>query len=179
MAAAAAGNPESVRVLLKTGAQVNAKNQRRQTALLSAASGDDGFAIGELGRRRAKIPNELVHRDVVVRMLLDAGADINACGWDGETGLFSLEDDAVEELLRHHINLEIRDEHGETALIETVSDRIAALLIKAGQTSMPKTIRERRLSFWLPNATISTRYAFSRQPPELVWTIEVGTARLP
>lgn len=132
MAAAAAGNPESVRLLLKTGARVNAKNKRRQTALLSAASGDDGFAIGEHGRRRAEIPEELIHRDLVVRMLLDAGADINARGWDGETALFSLEDEAVEELLRHHVGLEIRDKYGETALIETVSDSIARLLIKAG-----------------------------------------------
>lgn len=132
MAAAAAGNPDSVRLLLDKGASVNARNRRHQTALLSGSTGDDGFGIGETGRRRAEIPEELVHRDTVVRMLLDAGADIDARGWAGETALFSLEDDAVRELLRHDINIETRDEYGETALIGTVSDSIAELLINAG-----------------------------------------------
>jgi TonB family protein len=132
MAAAATGNPECVRLLLKHGAQVNGRNKRRQSALLSATAADDGFAIGESGRRRAEIPDEVVHRDTVVRILLDAGADINARGWSGESALFSLEDEAVEELLRHHVNLEARDENGGTALIETVSDSIAELLVKAG-----------------------------------------------
>jgi ankyrin repeat protein len=106
MAAAAAGNPDSVRLLLDKGARVNSSNRRHQTALLSGSTGDDGFAIGEMGRRRAEIPEELVDRDTVVRILLDAGADIDARGWYGETALFSLEDDAVRELLRHHINIE-------------------------------------------------------------------------
>jgi TonB family protein len=132
MAAAAAGNPDSVRILLDRGARVNAKNRRRQTALLSASSGDDGFAIGEMGRQRAEIPDEIVHRSEVVRMLVQAGADINSKGWSGETALFSLEDDAVKELLHYRIDVESRDQYGETALMETVSDRIADLLIRAG-----------------------------------------------
>jgi TonB family protein len=132
MSAAAAGNPDSVRMLLDRGASVNARNRRRQTALLSGSNGDDGFVIGEMGRVRAEIPEKSVHRDTVVRMLLEAGADINAKGWSGETALFSLEDDAVQELLRHHINLEARDESGDTALMETVSECIAELLIEAG-----------------------------------------------
>jgi ankyrin repeat protein len=132
MAAAAAGNPDSVRMLLDRGAKVNARNHRRQTALLSGSTGDDGFGIGEMGRARPEIPDESIHRDRAVRMLLEAGADINAKGWSGETPLFSLEEDAVEELLRHHINLEARDEYGDTALMETVSESIAELLIRAG-----------------------------------------------
>lgn len=132
MAAAAAGNPESIRLLLDHGASVNARNRRRQTALLSAATGDDGFGIGELGRRGPEVPDALIHRSAVVRMLLQAGADVNARGWTGETALFTLEDDALKELLRSHANLEARDEYGETALIETVSGRIAELLVNAG-----------------------------------------------
>jgi TonB family protein len=132
MAAAATGNPECVRLLLINGARVNAKNKRRQTALLSGASGDSGFSVGEMGRGHAEVPEEKIHRDTVVKMLVDAGANINARGWDGETALFSLEDDAVEELIRLHIDLEVRDNYGQTALIETVSASIAELLIKAG-----------------------------------------------
>ena len=132
MAAAASGNPESVRILLDKGASVNARNCRRQTALLSGATGDDGFCTGDSGRGRAEIPEETIHRDAVVRALLDAGANINVRGWSGETPLFSLEDDAVQELIRHHIDLEARDNYGDTALIETVSASIAEMLLKAG-----------------------------------------------
>jgi TonB family protein len=132
MGAAAAGNPDVVRVLLHHGARVNARNVRRQSALLSAATGDPGFAIGEMGRWRTEVPEGAIHRDVVVALLLDAGADINAHGWFGDTALFSLEEDVDRELLRHHIDIEARNEYGETALIETVSETVADLLIKAG-----------------------------------------------
>jgi len=132
MGASAAGNPEVVRLLLHHGARVNARNVRKQSALISAASGDAGFAMIDMGRRRAEVPEETIHRDVVVKMLLDAGAGINARGWDGETALFSLEDEAVRELLRHHIDIEARNNYGETALVETVSEDIADLLVKAG-----------------------------------------------
>jgi uncharacterized protein len=132
MAAAAAGNPESVRLLLKNGAEVNATNSRRQTALLSGATGDSGFSIGEMGRPHADIPEDEIHRDVVVGLLLDAGARINARGWFGETALFSLEEDAVRELILRHADLEARNDFGETPLIETVSGSIANILIKAG-----------------------------------------------
>jgi TonB family protein len=132
MAAAAAGNPESVRLLLDNGADVNATNSRRQTALLSGASGDSGFSIVEMGRPHADVPENKIHRDVVVGLLLDAGACINARGWFGETALFSLEESAVRELIRRHADLEARDNFGETPLIETVSGAIADILIRAG-----------------------------------------------
>jgi uncharacterized protein len=132
MAAASSGNPESVDLLLRGGADVNAQNGRRQTALLSGATGDSGFSILEMGRRHAEVPEEKIHRDRVVQLLVDAGANIDARGWFGETALFSLDRDAVQELIRNHINIEIRDDSGETALIDTVSASIAGLLIEAG-----------------------------------------------
>ncbi|HUA01734.1 MAG TPA: TonB family protein [Candidatus Aquilonibacter sp.] len=132
MAAAAAGNPVSVRLLLKNGADVNATNSRRQTALLSGATGDSGFSILEMGRPHADAPEDKIHRDVAVGLLLDAGAHINAHGWFGETALFSLDENAVRELIRRHADLEARNELGETPLIETVSGSIADILIKAG-----------------------------------------------
>ena len=132
MAAAASGNPESVRLLLSGGADVNSQNSRRQTALLSGATGDSGYSIMEMGRRHAEVPEETIHRDRVAQLLVDAGANIDARGWFGETALFSLHRDAVQELIRNHINLETRDDSGETALIDTVPASIAGLLIDAG-----------------------------------------------
>jgi TonB family protein len=132
MAAAASGNPECVRLLLNGGARVNARNRRHQTALLSGAKGDSGFYIGDAGRDLAEVPEERVHRDALVKMLLDGGAKINARDWLGETALFSLEDGVVQELLRHRINIEARDRYGQTALIETVSVSVAKLLLRAG-----------------------------------------------
>jgi len=132
MGAAASGNPDSVRLLLSQGARVNARNRRKQTALLSGSTGADADSIGEFGRGRPEIPDEVIHRDLVIRELLEAGANINAQGWSGETALFSLEEDAVRGLIRHHINLELRDQFGQTALIETVSPTIAEILLSAG-----------------------------------------------
>jgi ankyrin repeat protein len=65
-------------------------------------------------------------------LLLDAGADIHSrCRWN-ETALFSLEDDVIEELIRRGINIEARNEFGQTALINTVSESVASRLIQAG-----------------------------------------------
>jgi ankyrin repeat protein len=85
-----------------------------------------------MGRPHADIPEDKIHRDVVVGLLLDAGAHIDARGWFGETALFSLEESAVRELIRRHADLEARNDSGETPLIETVSGSIADILIKAG-----------------------------------------------
>jgi TonB family protein len=134
MAAAAAGNPDLVRMLLSARAQVNQRAVDGTTALIAGSFGDiDPLWDGEMmGRPRPQVPDEVVHRGIVVRLLLNAGADINARNKDGETGLFSLEDDAVRELIAHKVDLNIRNKDGQTALIETVSEDIAKLLVEAG-----------------------------------------------
>ena len=134
MAAAAAGNPDVVQTLLHAGARVNDRDAMGVTALLAGSTGDlDSIWDGELvGRPHPEVPEEVVHRDAVVRLLLEAGADPSAHNKDGETALFSLEDDAVQELIAHKIDLNVRNNGGETALIETVSEDIAKLLVAAG-----------------------------------------------
>ena len=104
------------------------------TALLAGSTGElDSIWDGELmGRPRPDVPEDVVHRDAVVRLLLEAGADPNVRNKDGETALFSLEDDAVRELIAHRINLNVRNKDGVTALIETVSEDIVKLLVEAG-----------------------------------------------
>jgi TonB family protein len=132
MAAAAAGNPALVQMLLRAGAQVNDRDKLGSTALIAGSLGDlDSFTDGAMmWGPRPEVPDGVVHRDAVVRLLLEAGADIHARNRDGETALFSLEDDAVRELIAHRIDLNVRNEYGETALMETVSDDIAKLLIE-------------------------------------------------
>jgi hypothetical protein len=134
MAAAAAGNPDVVQTLLHAGARVNDRDAWGVTALIAGSTGElDSISYGEWAYwPRPEIPDDVVHRDAVVRFLLEAGADPNARNKDGETALFSLEDDAVRELIAHKIDLNVRNNDGETALIETVSEDIAKLLVVAG-----------------------------------------------
>jgi TonB family protein len=134
MAGSAEGNPDVVQTLLHAGARVNERDALGVTALFAGSTGDlDSFWDGELfGRSRPEVPEDVVHRDAMVRLLMEAGADPNARNKDGETALFSLEDDAVRELIAHRIDLNIRNNDGETALIETVAEDIAKLLVAAG-----------------------------------------------
>jgi ankyrin repeat protein len=132
MAAAAAGDPNCVDLLLKRGAEVNAKNTRGQTALLSGATAENGFAAADKDRIHSQVPDDLIHRDEVVRLLLDAGADVNARGGAGKSALFSSDDEIIEEILRHDPDLEVRDDTGATALIESASESIVELLLEAG-----------------------------------------------
>jgi len=68
----------------------------------------------------------------VVRLLLDAGADISARDADGETALFTLDEDAVRELLARKIDIHIRNAAGATALMAATSDSITRMLVGAG-----------------------------------------------
>jgi TonB family protein len=134
MAAAFAGNPECVRMLIIKRVAVNIRDAQRSTALIAGSTGDwDSLWDGAMAfGLRPEIPDEVVHRDIVVRLLLEAGADMTARNWNGETALFSLDKDAVRELIAHRIDLNMRDKYGQTALIETVDKDIAKILVEAG-----------------------------------------------
>ena len=81
------GDTESIRLLIKAGADVNARDRRGSTALLGL------FHVG-------KAPAESI------RLLLDAGADVNAREHDGRT--------ALQEAIR------LRNHEAETLLREAV-----------------------------------------------------------
>jgi ankyrin repeat protein len=132
MAAAAAGDPSCVDLLIKRGANVNAQNTHHQTALLSGATFEAGFIGLEKGRGHPQVAEDLIHRDEVVKLILDAGADVNARNEKGRTALFSSDDEVVEEVLQHDPDLEVRDDTGGTALVETASESITELLVDAG-----------------------------------------------
>jgi uncharacterized protein len=131
MAAASAGNPELVRELLRAGAKVDARDQLGRTALLTGARGEDGIKESEFGRPWAETPDQLIHRNIVVRLLLDAGADIHVHDVNGETALFTLDEDAVRELILHRADVNARNNDGVSPLIKTTSDVIAQMLLDA------------------------------------------------
>jgi uncharacterized protein len=100
--------------------------------LIAAATGELEWGYSDFFGPRAEIPDDVVNRGAVVNMLVSAGANVNATNDNGETALFTLEDDAVKELLKTKINLNARDKYGETALGNTVSEDIAKMLVDAG-----------------------------------------------
>ena len=132
MAAAAAGNPELVSMLLHAGARVNTLGWKKTTALLAGSMGELEFGDIIMGEPHADVPDESVDRAKVVRLLLDAGSDINAKNEDGENALFTIYEEAVRELVHTKIDINARNTDGQTALIDTVAPEVADLLVKAG-----------------------------------------------
>jgi len=112
--AAARGNEEMVRFLLDAGADVNAQAECEWTALIEAISKRNNAITG---------------------ILMDAGADVNARGNGGfhKTPLgIAIENrqmDVIELLLRAGANVEARDEHGRTMLIQKAREDLEAIRI--------------------------------------------------
>lgn len=99
----ARGTPEAVRSAIEAGANVNARDDDHETALMMAAE---------------KNPNP-----EVTALLLRAGADVNARDEDGDTALIKAADsnsnpEVVALLLKAGADVTIRNEDGETALME-------------------------------------------------------------
>jgi len=94
MHAAALGSPEAVKLLLESGAQVNAKNDLEATALILGAGnpekarmlvekGADVNAHSKLGRTPLMVAASCGGCSATVKLLLDKGADPNATGKQG------------------------------------------------------------------------------------------------
>jgi ankyrin repeat protein len=94
-----------------------------RTALMEAASGCD-----------YDIPREGLDRVEVVRLLLAAGADVNAYDKNGNTALLYCHrnTDLVALLLRAGADPNVQNSDGETPLRLAGSDEIKSLLIKHG-----------------------------------------------
>jgi len=145
---------EIVKLLLKSGANVNAKADNSWTALMEAAKGHSYLrkAFIDKGRKDvATIPTEFA------RLLLERGADANAMDEAGRTALMTAaangQTETVKLLIEAGVDVNAKDPDGGTALIYLIegyvslmqrlpeSDRvtvstipieIASLLINAG-----------------------------------------------
>jgi ankyrin repeat protein len=143
MIAARGGRVDLVRFLLENGAQIDARNVPKETALIAAAN--------RLGDRDGNFPViEPLHtdKDKVVEVLVAAGADINASDVNGDTPLILASRYGRIEVVRFLIGsgaeLNLRNRSGETALLtavgrlgyyvtnETDNGKIIELLIDAG-----------------------------------------------
>ena len=117
--AAYSGNPDVVREILRYHPDLEARDRSGKTALI-AASEDEGDA-----------PDEA--RAECVRLLAEAGANVNAKDNDGNTALHETFITPVEEeLLKLGADVNARNNDGETPLFTTVDHDAIPLYIKHG-----------------------------------------------
>ncbi|MBR5609337.1 MAG: ankyrin repeat domain-containing protein [Elusimicrobiaceae bacterium] len=110
-----ASNAPIARILLSAGANVNAKDDFGNTALLAACDKD---------------------KNGVIKVLLAAGANVNAKDSNGNTPLLEAcfwgKKDAVKVLLAAGADVNVKDKYGETPIFHTHKPEIMRVLIKAG-----------------------------------------------
>jgi ankyrin repeat protein len=117
--AAESGNPEMVREILQYHPKLEAKDFRGKTAVFAAAE------------YRYDVKDDA--RAECVRLLAQAGADVNARDKDGNTPLHETFLEPVEqELLRLGADVNARNNDGETPIFTTVDDSAIPLFMEHG-----------------------------------------------
>ena len=117
--AAGSGKPEMVREILRYHPKLEERDREGKTALFSAgewrASDEDGDRVE------------------CVRLLVGAGANVNARDSDGNTPLHETYlTDVEEELLKLGADVNARNKEGETPIFTTVDDDAIPLFLKYG-----------------------------------------------
>lgn len=137
--AAASGNPEMVREILRYHPKLEARDREGKTAMFAAGNwryGDKDGARVECVRLLAEAGANVNARDSagntplhetyltdVEEELLKLGADVNAKNEDGETPIFTnVDNDAIPLFLEHGADLTIRNNAGET-VVEAAKDQ--------------------------------------------------------
>ena len=119
ISAAASGNPDMIRLILEYRPKLEARDSRGQTAI---------FAAGEY-----RSSDKDGARKDCVRLLAEAGADVNAQDRNGNTALHEVFlPDVEEELLKLGADVNARNKDGETPIFTTVDDEAMALFIAHG-----------------------------------------------
>jgi len=117
--AAESGNPAMIREILRYHPELEAQDRQGRTALFAAGEYRDGDKDGA--------------RVECVRLLAQAGADVNARDNGGNTPLHeTFLTDVEEELLKFGADVNARNEDGETPIFTTVDADAIPLFIKHG-----------------------------------------------
>jgi ankyrin repeat protein len=157
MFAAHDGQASRVKALLAAGADVNAKDGKRETALLKAvfvARGEKIYTSDKmppdvcLNRRLMGLPGCTLRVENTrqlaagagspdcVKALIAAGADLNARDRDGMTALIESavqgNIECVKALIAAGADVKAKDRHGRTALAVAKSTEVTAILRAAG-----------------------------------------------
>ena len=117
--AAESGNPEMVREILRYSPKPESRDREGKTAMFAA--GD--YRYGDKDGARVEC----------VRLLAEAGANVNARDGEGNTPLHqTFLTDVEEELLKLGANVNARNNDGETPIFTTVDDAAIPLFIDHG-----------------------------------------------
>ena len=117
--AAESGNPDMVREILRYHLKLDARDNEGKTAI---------FAAGEF-----RNSDKEGARVECVRLLAEAGADVSARDYEGNTPLHEIDlTDVEEELLQLGADVNARNNDGETPIFTTVDDDAISLFLKHG-----------------------------------------------
>ncbi len=126
--AAESGNPEMVREILRYHPDLEARDREGKTAIFAVGQGRDTDSEGT--------------RIECLRLLVQAGANVNARDNDGNTPLHEIYlSDVEEELLKLGADVNARNNDGETPIFTNVDDDSIPLFIAHGADL---TIRNRK-----------------------------------
>jgi len=148
MQAGLEGLPAVGELLIRSGADVNLRSRRGETALMVAVSCTIVRTRAELVQSRG-FPPEMRETQLraplrLASLLIEKGADVNAARQDGRTVLMSAVmvgwPEVVANLLSHHADVDARDAQGHVAMdyVHPIRDpEIVQMLRSAGSKSVP------------------------------------------
>lgn len=122
MFAAASANEEMVKILLEAGADVNAKNNKKCTSLMLIIKNNKLFTRSEFYMEDGDLILDLkVISSNIIKLLINAGANVNAKDKNGNTPLMFASiiknSEIVNLLIKAGANVNDVNESGTTALI--------------------------------------------------------------
>ena len=166
---------KEIRVLLNTGANPNAKNSRKQTALMQASemgfaeivsllltAGADVHVTDDYGDTALMQASKRGHAEII-SLLVNAGANVNAIGYLQKTALMRASEighaKVVSLLLEAGANVNAINIQGETALIiasEMGHAKVVSLLLEAGANVNAKH-RDRDMDMDMGKSSLNTK----------------------